>query len=422
MLATQTHQEIFSVVPLKQDGVKVVAVEDLPSIVQQDPHAIVYLLWPEHKHLIHSLIPAKVYVLGENPKDMEQVKAAIRAGAEDYLDRNEFLKVEEKTLEEQVIRLTPRIKEPSVKITSTSEKQFPSLAIQDVKPTEREFETILNYSRFDDLHRKPIGGRQTIVVTSTKGGIGKTTIAMNLARLLHDSGRGRVILVDLMHPHGNIATRMKIQPEINVKTWEPYMNRKTSLMDQQIMQQLVIKAPNGMYLLPSVNPGEICSPELADYILMHLNKVFDFVIVDIGPERQDILTRAMTTATKTLLVADYDLATIKDILDYAEVWYRRALSLEKVNVVVNFEPTKRDGNSLTREKCMNYLHSVNLKTIGFLPETQGMRRIHNLGKVLVQEDAKHPFTKGLEGIVRQLIPDYQQNSKKQSFFSKLFGR
>lgn len=432
MLATQTCQKMYSVVPLKDKEVQVVSVTDLPVLVQQNPDMTVYLLWPEHKDMIAALTPAKVYVLGEEPYDMEQMKAAIKAGAEDYLDRKTWVEPKQTVteVEDQVIRLAPRFKQSDVKITPTNESQFPSTVGGIEEPAKLgvtpvvesvEPEPVMNYSRFDDLHRKPIGGRQTIVVTSTKGGIGKTTVAMNIARLLHDSDRGRVILLDLMHPHGNVSTRMKIQCDVNVKSWEPYMERNASLTDQQIMNNLVIKSPNGMYILPSVNPGEECSPELVDYILLHLNKVFDFVIIDIGPERQELLTRAMTTATKTILVVDYDLATIKDTLDYADVWHKRQLSLDKINVIVNFEPIKKDGNSLTREKCKDYLNQAQLKIIGFLPETQGMRSIHNKGKLIVQEDAKNPFTKEMDAILGRLVLDYK-SKEKVGFFKRLFGK
>lgn len=419
---------VFSTIPLKREGVVIVSPDQLYLLVTQNPACDVYVLWPEEKEVLTSLSSfASVFALGSDDHEEER-RAAIEAGAKDYFVRDVVAAVSmqsKKEKDDPVIRLSPRGKHLNVNGISSQPLPTginqPKVEVQGLAVEPKREELFLNFSRFDDLHRRPIGGRQTLVVTSTKGGIGKTTVAMNLARLLHDSGRGRVILVDFMHPHGNIAVRMKLKCEINVKTWETYFNRKVQLTDQQIMQQLVIKSPSGMYLLPSVDPGEECSPELIDYILANLNRVFDFVVVDIGPERRDLLTRVMTTATKTLLVVDYDLATIKDTLDYADVWHKRGLALEKVHVVVNFEPGKRDGNPLSREKCTDYLRSVQLNIIGFLPEAQGMRAIHNKGNLIVQEDPKHPFTRGLEGIVAKLIPDYVKPVKR-SWFQRLLGK
>ncbi|WP_342404224.1 AAA family ATPase [Brevibacillus sp. FSL K6-2834] len=284
---------------------------------------------------------------------------------------------------------------------------------------DKQPETVsVNFTRLDELHFRPIGGRQMFVITSTKGGIGKTTVAMNVARLLHAHANGRVILVDLMHPHGNVATRMRIKTEVNLKTWEPYFENKAQVTDQVVLTKLVVKHPNGLYVLPGVNVGQSCSPELVGYILTHLSRTFDYVVIDIGPERQDLLSVAMSMANRTLLVVDYDLATIKDSQEYLDLWSRRQQSLEKVNVLVNFEPMKKDRNTLTREKCKAYFNGLSI--IGFLPEASGMRAIHNEGKVLVQEDKSHPFSVALIGVMESLVSGFVVKEKR-GFFARLFG-
>lgn len=441
MLATQT-QRIFSTVPLKNQDATVVSPDHLLSHVQETPNSIVYLLWPEEKVLLPLLRDhATVYVLG-NPKHeqyVEEMKDALRNGVHDFLDRTDHLstasydtndsETDAKPVE-HVIRLVPRTR-PSSSVPRSKEQSKFSEPMeheeQQRKEEKQEFhppidqqpETVsVNFSRLDELHIRPIGGRQMFVVTSTKGGIGKTTIAMNVARLLHDHANGRVILVDLMHPHGNVTTRMRIKSEVNVKTWEPYFENNALVTDQVILTKLVVKHPNGLYVLPGVNVGQSCSPELVGYILTHLTRTFDYVVIDIGPERQDLLSVAMSMANRTLLVVDYDLATIKDSQEYLDLWSRRQLSLEKVSVLVNFEPMKKDRNTLTREKCKVYLSG--LPIIGFLPETAGMRAIHNEGKVLVQEDRSHPFSVVLIKVVESLVSGFSVK-EKLGFFARLFG-
>ncbi|MGG1250590.1 AAA family ATPase [Brevibacillus agri] len=441
MLATQT-QRIFSTVPLKNQDATVVSPDHLLSHVQETPNSIVYLLWPEEKVLLPLLRDhATVYVLG-NPKHeqyVEEMKDALRNGVHDFLDRTDHLstasydtndsETDAKPVE-HVIRLVPRTR-PSSSVPRSKEQSKFSEPMeheeQQRKEEKQEFhppidqqpETVsVNFSRLDELHIRPIGGRQMFVVTSTKGGIGKTTIAMNVARLLHDHANGRVILVDLMHPHGNVTTRMRIKSEVNVKTWEPYFENNALVTDQVILTKLVVKHPNGLYVLPGVNVGQSCSPELVGYILTHLTRTFDYVVIDIGPERQDLLSVAMSMANRTLLVVDYDLATIKDSQEYLDLWSRRQQSLEKVSILVNFEPTKKDRNPLTREKCKTYLNGLSI--IGFLPEAAGMRAIHNEGKVLVQEDKSHPFSAALIGVMEALVTGFAVKEKR-GFFARLFG-
>lgn len=441
MLATQA-QRIFSTVPLKNQDATVVSPDQLLAHVQETSNPIVYLLWPEDKVLLPLLRDhATVYVLG-NPKSeqyVEEMKEALRNGAHDFLDRMDHISTalhETKKTEtdtkpvEHVIRLVPRTR-PSSSVPRSRELLMFSEPIDHEelqrdeekqeahRPIEKQPETVsVNFTRLDELHIRPIGGRQMFVVTSTKGGIGKTTVAMNVARLLHDHANGRVILVDLMHPHGNVATRMRIKTEVNLKTWQLYFENKAQVSDQVILTKLVVKHPNGLYVLPGVNVGQSCSPELVGYILTHLSRTFDYVVIDIGPERQDILSVAMSMANRTLLVVDYDLATIKDSQEYLDLWSRRQQSLEKVSVLVNFEPMKKDRNTLTREKCKAYLNGLSI--IGFLPEATGMRAIHNEGRVLVQEDKSHPFSIALIGVMESLVSGFAVKEKR-GFFARLFG-
>ncbi|MDA5110985.1 AAA family ATPase [Brevibacillus thermoruber] len=441
MLATQT-QRVFSTVPLKNHGATVVSSDQLLSHVQDTPNSIVYLLWPEDKVLLPLLRDhATVYVLG-NPKSeqyVEEMKDALRNGAHDFLDRTDHVstasydtnnsETDAKPVE-HVIRLVPRTRPsssaPRIKELSMFSEPIDHEELQREeekqethRPIEKQPETVsVNFTRLDELHIRPIGGRQMFVVTSTKGGIGKTTVAMNVARLLHDHANGRVILVDLMHPHGNVATRMRIKTEVNLKTWQPYFESNTLVTDQVVLTKLVVKHPNGLYVLPGVNVGQSCSPELVGYILTHLSRTFDYVVIDIGPERQDLLSVAMSMANRTLLVVDYDLATIKDSQEYLDLWSKRQQSLEKVSVLVNFEPMKKDRNTLTREKCKAYLNGLSI--IGFLPEATGMRAIHNEGRVLVQEDKSHPFSIALIGVMESLVSGFAVKEKR-GFFARLFG-
>jgi MinD-like ATPase involved in chromosome partitioning or flagellar assembly len=441
MLATKT-QRIFSTVPLKNQDTTVVSPDQLLAHVQETPNAIVYLLWPEDKVLLPLLRDhATVYVLGnlKSEQYVEEMKEALRNGAHDFLDRidhistalHETKKTETDTKPvEHVIRLVPRTR-PSSSVPRSRELSMFSEPIDHEEqqrkeekpefhsPIDKQPETVsVNFTRLDELHIRPIGGRQMFVVTSTKGGIGKTTVAMNVARLLHDHANGRVILVDLMHPHGNVATRMRIKTEVNLKTWEPYFENNALVTDQVVLTKLVVKHPNGLYVLPGVNVGQSCSPELVGYILTQLSRTFDYVVIDIGPERQDLLSVAMSMANRTLLVVDYDLATIKDSQEYLDLWSRRQQSLEKVSVLVNFEPMKKDRNTLTREKCEAYLNGLSI--IGFLPETTGMRAIHNEGRVLVQEDKSHPFSIALIGVMESLVAGFTVREKR-GFFARLFG-
>lgn len=277
----------------------------------------------------------------------------------------------------------------------------------------------INYVRLNDLHGSPLGGRQVFLITSTKGGVGKTTLTLNLANILQSSTKGRVVVVDFMQPHGNIATRLLIKSVVNVKSWEKYMLQNTHLTDRQIFEELVVKEPRrGFYLVPGIHYPENITPELAEYIIRYLSQVFDFVIVDIGPEQQDVLTKTMNMANRVFMVIDYDITTIHDSQQYLINWQNRKLNIDKVSLIVNFEPIKKEKNRISKNSCTRYFEGM--PVVGFIPEIQGMRGIHNEGKLITEVQPKGAYAKELKKIFSQYISDVQP--EKSGLLARIFGR
>ncbi|MED4353601.1 ParA family protein [Schinkia azotoformans] len=384
--------------------------ERLLEKIQENGPSVVYILWPEEKQLLNNLGECKVFGVGD-PNNRNEYKEAIRSGLEDLLDRQDFVLDEEHDdfeEEDQIIYLTPQ-------------KRNTPHPFQDLKISENTFsrKENLQYINFNELHIQPLGGRQTFCVTSTKGGVGKTTISSNLAFSLANFKQSRVCLVDFMQPHGNITTRFRINSNLSPLSWERYRKNSAILTDRQILSELVIRHPsNNLYILPGVNLGENVSVELGKYILSNLVQVFDYVVIDVGPEDMELQMQAMLMANKTLLVVDYDIATIYDTQIYIQQWNKRKLLLDKINIVVNFESARRDKkNPITREKCKQYFSGMDI--VAFMPEVEGMRGIHNEGKVIT-ENAAHPFTQQIDKMVQQFIPDYKRVSKI-GFLQRLFG-
>ncbi|QDX91003.1 hypothetical protein EEL30_00600 (plasmid) [Brevibacillus laterosporus] len=438
MLVT-SNQQVLSTVPIKLENAKIVSPETLfGELAELDISVtVVYILYPEHEHLMPYLKNVKVYALGKNLNNMEEFRSAIRSGAEDYLDRRGYLlernpgvdPISNSREENETIRLQPKNKKlleggmpqhDSVQNNERSVIQVKTIDASEESKIQSNITDTINYARLEELHIKPTGGRQVIAVTSSKGGIGKTTVSMSIAQLLHETNKGRTIIVDAMCPHGNVLTRMGFKAEINFKSWESYMKSGVQLTDKQILQKLVIKHPDGIYVLPCIPFGYECSVELMNYILTSLARVFDFVVIDIGVERHELLSAVMTIANKTLLVVDYDIATLKDSRDYINSWQLRQLDLDKLHVIVNMEPIKKERNVINRKKCKETLSD--LRIIGYLPEVNGMRAIHNKGKLMVQEDTNNPFSQEMVKIMGEIIPDYKLDNKKKGLWEIFFGK
>ncbi|GAB6875573.1 P-loop NTPase [Thermaerobacter litoralis] len=141
---------------------------------------------------------------------------------------------------------------------------------------------------------RPVGGR-LIAVYSHKGGVGKSTVAANLAVALRQLG-STVALVDLDSPPGSIGTIMGAQNagvrRQTINDWQLVQGQLISWADARA---LTMEHPSGVHYLPAANSiaemgmGEDGSPRFLDEglyetVLTTLLRYWRFVIADCGTE------------------------------------------------------------------------------------------------------------------------------------------
>lgn len=162
--------------------------------------------------------------------------------------------------------------------------------------------------------------QSTILTYNMKGGVGKSTIATNLAVAIkcspYFSGK-RVALVDFDCGGANISTICNI-PDVdtisrNLAAWENIDPNNTS---PEEIDSLLIKGPNGIMIAPAPIAYAVAHKighEIADNILKALKKHFDVIIVDGAPNLSPVIDMALEHATKVLLIANPEGQAVKQL-------------------------------------------------------------------------------------------------------------
>jgi MinD-like ATPase involved in chromosome partitioning or flagellar assembly/DNA-binding NarL/FixJ family response regulator len=171
------------------------------------------------------------------------------------------------------------------------------------------------------------------VVFCGKGGVGKTTIATNLAVVLAQQEKKKVALVDFDLQFGDISVLLNLSDGQNISDLVQDSNEIT----EELLENYMIRHFTGIDILPAPlfpQDAEYISAEHTDKILKLLKKSYDYVIVDTAGTFDEINLMAMDLADQILLVTTRDIVTIKNtktslnILDSLD--YR-----EKIRVVLN---------------------------------------------------------------------------------------
>ena len=179
-------------------------------------------------------------------------------------------------------------------------------------------------------------GRLTSVF-STKGGLGVTTIATNLAVCLATGGAGSALLVDLDSRQSDVATFLNLRPTYSVLDAFENVGR----MDESFLRGLLIRHASGLWVLPGPTRIERiqlgAEPVRVTIEMMRTN--FDHVVLDLRHDLDPGTITALEASDTILFLAGLDVAAVRSGVAGLAAFRQLGISLQKVRVVVMREDT-----------------------------------------------------------------------------------
>jgi pilus assembly protein CpaE len=159
-----------------------------------------------------------------------------------------------------------------------------------------------------------LAGRQcanVFAITGQKGGIGKTTIATNLAAALSRYGHRSTLIIDLDIRFGDVAVMMNLPAEFTT----PVAARDFRSLSRDDFRAKLGIHPSGASVLPApTSPHEWLAVEPSDIraLISYTATLFDCVILDTPGSLDEFVTVAIDSATRTVAVTSPDLASLKN--------------------------------------------------------------------------------------------------------------
>lgn len=181
----------------------------------------------------------------------------------------------------------------------------------------------------------PRAGTKVITVFSTKGGVGKSTISVNLAvALALKKGRNRVVLWDLDLHNGIVNVATNIVPRRPITD----LINEIQYLDSEMLESYLETHSSGLQVMCSP-----FTPEFADYvsgdhvrqILNVLRESKDYVVIDTSSFFHDPVMSAMEESNWILLVGSLDLACVKNLKASLMVMDSLQYSRSKIKLVIN---------------------------------------------------------------------------------------
>jgi pilus assembly protein CpaE len=152
---------------------------------------------------------------------------------------------------------------------------------------------------------------KVVSVFSPKGGVGTTTLAVNLAGALRAQGE-RVALVDGNASFGNVGMFLNLEPSTNMlQVIDGLSQTHTTSVDEAL-----ITHPSGLSVLlapPRPEDGERITGDHVDAVLTRLRATYDYVVVDTCPSYDDRVLTMLERADHILVPTGPELSSIKNV-------------------------------------------------------------------------------------------------------------
>jgi pilus assembly protein CpaE len=288
---------------LKPNAV-LVGVEDPPARALQTIQSLVELL-PDSPVLAYSSLT-----------DAESARRAVVAGARDYMTKP--LKTEE--------------------------------VVKAVQAALAQHQRRMQLQAGDSATALKSSG-MVITVFGAKGGIGKTTIAINLATAFVAINAGSAVIVDIDTVFGDAAMMLDLPVEASLVE----AAERVDELDRETLNSYLVRHHSGVKVMPApFEPMDSrnVSTEAVEKVLNLLAQTHDFVIVDCPATFTDLVAVALEKATVILLMTSLDITSIKNTTTALKLLSSGINNDDKIKLVVNHAT---NANSLREEDVSKVL-------------------------------------------------------------------
>ncbi len=176
---------------------------------------------------------------------------------------------------------------------------------------------------------------KVITLFSPKGGVGRTTIATNLAVALHQATDKPVVLVDGSLPFGDIGVILNMNPK--AKTIADLVGSFESA-DAEVIDSVLVPHSSGIKVLlapPTPESAELITGANMKHALDTLRERYAYIVVDTWPSFQEVVLTMMDTADVVLTPMTLEITSLKNVRVFLEITEKLGYGDDKVQLIAN---------------------------------------------------------------------------------------
>ncbi|MBA3813215.1 MAG: AAA family ATPase [Alphaproteobacteria bacterium] len=251
-----------------------------------------------------------------------------------------------------------------------------------------------------------------IACMGSRGGVGATFIASNLAAMLSMEKLRRVVLIDLDLYFGTLSLNFDLKPSFGLRE----VFESPGRIDQVFIDRLLVPVNQRLFLLSSEEPLQEkiqYKIEGLEELLTYLSKQFHYVIVDIPHYFNEFISTMLLKANIMLLITEPSVANLRDagrLTHYLNLEGGVDRSIIVMNKSGQYKKSELGLEEFEKNLKNKINHTIlynNLLPLEFL----------NQGKTM--ENTNNPLAESIREIMLDILGT-RKAEKKEGWFKKLF--
>lgn len=251
-----------------------------------------------------------------------------------------------------------------------------------------------------------------ITCFASKGGVGCSTIAVNVALELISQKNKSVVFVDLDQVFCNSAIMLNHKPSYALGD---IADSNSKDIDAALLAKIVIKHDSGLSVVVGsksvLDDNEMISAELLELMMDYLIAQFDYVVVDLPTHVLDPYHQYMVErADEILLVSSPDLPSLYRTRQYLDL-AQKYLDMKKVKMVLNRYNLKAAYRMTNQELEAEFRYDIFAR----IPNDWDLHvEANSFGMGLSKVNPKSDTVKALHKLIGQLLGDIEENEAAEA--------
>ncbi len=243
-----------------------------------------------------------------------------------------------------------------------------------------------------------------VAVHSLRGGVGLTSVAVNLALAFNQIWSKPTLLIDSVLSAGQVAMMLNEKPRL---TWEDFVDIETKNIDEDLIGDMVTKHSSGLGFIAAPRAPialDTFSDEFWRIVLDRLAKQYEFIVIDTAHDFSDVTIQMLNFANTLLLVLAPEMSSLRGAMSAMEIYDKLGFPKDKIKLLLNSNSSIAGIRQPQIERVLD--HPIDF-VIPYEPDA--VIRAVNFGEPFVIKNSDLPISVILEDMAYLLSHEIHKN-------------